>query len=118
MRNLVDTLMHPRRTPPPPIDVDLARVMGVGTVVWLGALAVVGVLFALDLAPARWVGVCVAGAVLGVLGFLWARRNGHLSADGTGAMVRDEPQADQPQVDEQSDDERHDDSPRTETAGV
>jgi len=86
--SVLSTLLHPQRTPPPPIDVDLARVMGTGTVVWAAALLVTGVLWWLDVVPGTWVCVCGAGVVLGLVGVLWARRNGHLSADGTGAMVR------------------------------
>jgi Flp pilus assembly protein TadB len=92
---LVDTLMHPRRTPPPPIDVDLARVMGVGTAVWGAAAAVVGVLWLLDVAPLRWFAVCVSGVLLGIVGVLWARRNGRLSPDGTGAMIAPAPHHDE-----------------------
>jgi len=90
---IVKTLLHPQRTPPPPIDVDLARVMGTGTVVWAGALVVTGLLSLLDVVPTAWVFVCAAGVLLGLVGVQWARRNGRLSADGTGAMIRpgDEP---------------------------
>ena len=86
--SVIDTLLHPQRTPPPPIDVDLARVMGAGTVAWAASMVVTGVLWWLDLAPGEWVYVCGAGVVLGLAGVLWSRRNGRLSADGTGAMVR------------------------------
>ncbi|MBO3096352.1 DUF2530 domain-containing protein [Cellulomonas dongxiuzhuiae] len=88
MPTVLSTLMHPQRTPPPPIDVDLARVMGVGTAVWTAALLVTGVLWLTGAIPGRWPCMCAAGAVLGLIGVLWARRNGHLSADGTGAMIR------------------------------
>ncbi|MBD7917221.1 DUF2530 domain-containing protein [Cellulomonas sp. Sa3CUA2] len=88
MPTVLSTLMHPQRTPPPPIDVDLARVMGVGTAVWTVALLVTGVLWLTGVVPGRWPSMCAAGAVLGLIGVLWARRNGHLSADGTGAMIR------------------------------
>lgn len=87
MPPVIDTLLHPQRTPPPPIDVDLARVMGVGTGVWGVALVVMGVLWRLDMVPATWVWVAAAAIVLGLLGLLWARRNGRLSPDGTGAML-------------------------------
>lgn len=87
MRSVLDTLLHPRRTPPPPLDVDLGRVMATGTALWVVACAVLGALHLVDVVPLRWVAVCAAGAVLGVVGVLWARRNGRLSADGTGAMV-------------------------------
>lgn len=88
MPTVLSTLLHPQRTPPPPIDVDLARVMAVGTAVWGAALLVTGALWLLGPAPGTWAAVCAAGVVLGLVGVLWARRNGHLAADGSGAMVR------------------------------
>ena len=88
MPRVIDTLMHPQRTSPPPIDVDLARVMGVGTGVWAVAMVVTGVLWRLGSVPGTWLAMCGAGVVLGLLGVLWARRSGHLAADGSGAMIR------------------------------
>ena len=85
---LLRTLLHPQRTPPPPIDVDLARVMGVGTSVWGLALVVTGVLWSLGVVPGAWVWVAAAGIALGLIGVVWARRNGRLAPDGTGAMIR------------------------------
>ena len=82
---LVDTLLHPQRTPPPPIDVDLARVMVAGTALWVVAL-VVALLRWADVVAAEWGWVCAAGVLLGVVGLLWARRNGRMVLDGTGAM--------------------------------
>ena len=78
--------MHPQRTPPPPIDVDLARVMTAGTVVWVVALVAVAVLRWADVVPVEWVWVCAAGVLVGVAGVLWARHNGRMALDGTGAM--------------------------------
>ena len=86
MPRLVETLLHPQRTPPPPIDVDLARVMGAGTVAWVVALVVVALLRWADVVPVEWVWVCSAGVLVGVAGVLWARRNGRMALDGTGAM--------------------------------
>ena len=40
MPSLIDQLLHPTRTPPPPVDVDLGRVMLVGTGVWAVAFVV------------------------------------------------------------------------------
>lgn len=85
---IISTLLHPRRTPPPPIDVDLAHVMSVGIAVWGATLVVTGTLWWVDVVPARWVGVAGAGVLLGVAGYVWARRNGRLASDGSGAMVR------------------------------
>ncbi|QCB94548.1 DUF2530 domain-containing protein [Cellulomonas shaoxiangyii] len=74
MRSLLDTLLHPRRTPPPPLDVDLARVMSVGTVVWALALVVTGAFWAFGAAEPTTVAVCAAGTLVGVVGVVWARR--------------------------------------------
>lgn len=88
MPSVLSTLMHPQRTPPPPIDVDLAKVMGVGTAVWGVALLVTGVLWLVGTVPGTWPCMCAAGVGLGLVGVLWARKNGRLAADGSGAMVR------------------------------
>ncbi|MDM7830528.1 DUF2530 domain-containing protein [Cellulomonas edaphi] len=70
----------PRRRPvddPPlvPLEVDLARVMVVGTALWSVALVVSVVLWLTGTIGAIPVAVCAAGAVLGVLGWDWARRH-------------------------------------------
>lgn len=75
MPSLIDKLFHPTRTPPPPVDVDLGRVMLVGTGVWVVAFVVTAVLAATDVATWLPAWVCATGAVLGVLGYGWARRN-------------------------------------------
>ena len=76
MPSLIARLLHPTRTPPPPVDVDLGRVMLVGTAVWGVAFVVAG--------PrqhhgddASWTPawVCATGVVLGLLGMGWARRH-------------------------------------------
>lgn len=76
MPSLIARLLHPTRTPPPPVDVDLGRVMLVGTGIWAVAF-VVAVLLAWEDDDASWMPawVCATGALLGVLGMLWARRN-------------------------------------------
>ena len=75
MPSLIARLLHPTRTPPPPVDVDLGRVMLVGTAVWAVAL-VVALVLALT-GEASWMPawVCATGMVLGLLGAGWARRN-------------------------------------------
>ncbi|WP_082495025.1 DUF2530 domain-containing protein [Cellulomonas sp. Leaf334] len=75
MPSLIARLLHPTRTPPPPVDVDLGRVMLVGTAVW-GVAFVVAVVLA-GSGDASWMPawVCATGVVLGLLGVLWARRN-------------------------------------------
>jgi hypothetical protein len=76
----LSTLMHPRRTPPPPVPVDLGRVMLIGTAVWLVAFVVLVVLAATGEASWLPAWVCVTGAVLGLLGTAWARRNARRTA--------------------------------------
>lgn len=88
MPTVMSTLLHPQRTPPPPIDVDLARVMWAGTGVWAAALPVTAVLWLLGVISGIWACTCAAGVVLGLVGVLWSRKNGHLASDGSGAMVR------------------------------
>lgn len=75
MRSLLDVLLHPQRTPPPPLDVDLARVMSAGTLVWAVALLVSAVLWASGVATGTTVAVCGAGTLVGVAGVVWSRRH-------------------------------------------
>lgn len=77
MPSLVDLLLHPeqRRPNPPPLKVDLRRVLLVGIVAWAVALAVALVLLATGAQDAESVAVCGAGLALGGLGLLWERRN-------------------------------------------
>jgi hypothetical protein len=63
------------RSPSPPVEVDLARVVRVGMALWL-----VGLVVTLVLAiggTTGWVpfAVCATGLALGVLALLWARRH-------------------------------------------
>ncbi|KQT02234.1 DUF2530 domain-containing protein [Cellulomonas sp. Leaf395] len=76
MPSLIARLLHPTRTPPPPVDVDLGRVMLVGTGVWAVAF-VVAVVLAWAGDDASWTPawVCATGVVLGLLGMGWARRH-------------------------------------------
>ena len=76
MPSLIAKLLHPTRTPPPPVDVDLGRVMLIGTAVW-GVALVVAVVLALGDDEASWMPawVCATGVLLGLFGVLWARRN-------------------------------------------
>lgn len=75
MRSLLDVLLHPQRTPPPPLDVDLARVMTAGTLVWAVALLVSAALWAVGVATGTTVAVCAAGTLVGVAGVVWSRRH-------------------------------------------
>ncbi|MEZ0446829.1 DUF2530 domain-containing protein [Cellulomonas sp. ICMP 17802] len=75
MPSLIDKLFHPTRTAPPPVDVDLGRVMLVGTGIWGVVLVITAVLAATGRASWTPAWVCAAGAFLGLLGYGWARRN-------------------------------------------
>ncbi|GEK21498.1 DUF2530 domain-containing protein [Cellulomonas xylanilytica] len=75
MPSLIARLLHPTRTPPPPVDVDLGRVMLVGTGVWTVAFVVAAVLAWGEDASWMPAWVCATGIVLGLLGMVWARRN-------------------------------------------
>jgi hypothetical protein len=63
------------RSPSPPAEVDLARVVRVGMALWLVGLVVTLVLAAVG--TTDWVpfAVCVTGLALGGLALLWARRH-------------------------------------------
>lgn len=66
----------PRLRPAPaPLDVDLHRIMAVGTVVWATALVVTGVLALLGHDTAQALAACVAGIGIGLYGMRWARRH-------------------------------------------
>jgi hypothetical protein len=73
--SIIDKLFHPTRTAPPPVDVDLGRVMLVGTGVWAVALVAAAVLAVADDASWMPAWVCATGVVLGLLGAGWAHRN-------------------------------------------
>ena len=69
------TLLHPTRTTPPPVAVDLERVVLAGTGIWVLAMLVTGVLAFTGALAWEIVGVCATGAALGLLGADWARRH-------------------------------------------
>ncbi|WP_421742092.1 DUF2530 domain-containing protein [Cellulomonas sp.] len=69
------TLLHPTRTTPPPVDIDLGRVVLAGTGVWALALLVTVVLALTGEVVWDIVWVCATGVVLGFVGLLWARRH-------------------------------------------
>ena len=60
--------------PPPPVEVDLARVTVVGSALWLLALVVTVVLALVGTTEWTPVAVCVTGLALGGLGYRWAAR--------------------------------------------
>jgi hypothetical protein len=66
-----------RRPDPPPVRVDMRRVILVGIVAWLIALVVTTVLWWMGEATTTPVWSCVAGAVLGVAGLAWVHVRGH-----------------------------------------
>lgn len=66
----------PRLRPAPaPLDVDLHRIMAVGTVVWATALVLTGVLALLGHDTSQALAACVAGIGIGLYGMRWARRH-------------------------------------------
>ena len=60
-----------RRPTPPALEADTPRLVVVGIAIWLVAL-VVGLLFRRD--DTDWLWTCLAGAGLGLLGLVLARR--------------------------------------------
>ncbi|MFS0703570.1 DUF2530 domain-containing protein [Cellulomonas sp. 179-A 9B4 NHS] len=97
MRSLLDVLLHPQRTPPPPLDVDLTRVMSGGTVVWALALLVSTALWASGHATGLTVAVCVAGTLVGIVGIVWSRA--HQPQPGSDQTGADQPGTDRAGVD-------------------
>ena len=75
MPSLLDKLFRPTRTAPPPVNVDLGRVMLVGTAAWAVAVAVTTVLALTGTASWTPSWVCATGVFFGLLGILWARHN-------------------------------------------
>lgn len=63
------------RSPSPPVEVDLARVVRAGMALWLVGLVVT--LVVAIVGSTGWVpfAVCVTGLALGGLALLWARRH-------------------------------------------
>jgi hypothetical protein len=75
--SLVKLLLHPelRRPGPPPVRVDLKRVLLVGIAAWTGALVVALVALAVGSGDVAVVATCGAGIGLGGAGLLWEKRN-------------------------------------------
>ncbi|ACZ31934.1 hypothetical protein Xcel_2927 [Xylanimonas cellulosilytica DSM 15894] len=75
MPSLLRILTRPetRRPGPPPLAVDLRKVLLAGIACWVVATVVVGVLVALDVKELTALWVCLSGLALGGLGLLWAR---------------------------------------------
>jgi hypothetical protein len=68
-------LAHPelRRPGPPPLRVDLRRVLLAGMGAWVVALVAFGVLYLTGRAGEEAVLICAVGLVLGVAGLVWER---------------------------------------------
>jgi hypothetical protein len=73
----VTLLLHPerRRPGPPPLRVDLRRVLLAGMAAWFVALVVFGVLAILGRSTTQAVATCATGLLLGGAGLLWERRH-------------------------------------------
>ena len=71
-----------------PVRLDLGIVFRIGTVIWLVVAGVVAVLVVQDRVAPQALWTCATGAVLGVLGAIWARRHRpdptETDADGAG----------------------------------
>jgi hypothetical protein len=78
MRSLppvLEVILRPerRRENPPPVDVDMRKVILVGLALWLGGVVVAVVLWWTGVITATPVWSCVAGVLLGVAGLVWER---------------------------------------------
>ena len=69
-------MARPTKQAPPPLQVDTARVVIAGTVVWTIALVVL--LFLGDRVDRLWIWTCVAAIVLAILGLGVMRLQGQL----------------------------------------
>lgn len=67
---------EPDRAPPlRPAKVNAKALFGVGTIAWMAALLGIGVAFLAGRAPdSRLAWVCLAGILLGAIGYLWAHK--------------------------------------------
>ncbi len=75
MPSLADLLHGPRRTPPEPVQVDLARVLLVGSALWgVAFVVVVALTVAGTLTSGRAVAMCAVGAAAGALASASERR--------------------------------------------
>ena len=80
---------RPTKQAPPPLQVDTARVVIAGTVLW--AIALVVLLFLGDRVNRLWTWTCVAAIVLAILGLGVMRLQGQFPrrSDGTGRTEGD-----------------------------
>lgn len=77
MPSLVRLLTHPeeRRPSPPPLRVDLRRVLLGGIGLWAVALVATAVVYLMGRGTEEAVVTCVAGILLGGAGLLWERKH-------------------------------------------
>jgi hypothetical protein len=82
MPGVLEVLLRPerRRENPPPVDVDMRRVILVGLGLWVGGLLVAVVLWRTGAITSTPVWSCAAGVVLGLAGLGWER--GHRRPPG------------------------------------
>jgi len=75
--SLVRLLTHPeeRRPSPPPLRVDLRRVLLGGIGLWAVALVATAVVYLMGRGTEEAVVTCVAGILLGGAGLLWERKH-------------------------------------------
>ncbi|WP_043501689.1 DUF2530 domain-containing protein [Georgenia sp. SUBG003] len=66
-----DLHLFQRRADPPPAKVNAVTLTVSGTVLWIVATVVVGVLEMLGRVPENWVDVCFVGLGMGVVGVCW-----------------------------------------------
>lgn len=59
------------RPAPKPVRVDLRKTFLIGTAIWCAALIVCSILLFLNLPVLRWLIVCAAGTVIGVMMLVW-----------------------------------------------
>lgn len=76
MPSLADALLHPesRRPDPEPLELNIHRVIALGTAAWVAALAIAGPLYLAGNAVWQAPAICTCGALLGVLWWLHERR--------------------------------------------
>ncbi len=81
MPDVLEVLLRPdrRREDPPPVDVDMRKVILVGLGLWLGGLAVAVVLWRTGVITSSPGWSCVAGVGRGLAGLVWER--GHRDQD-------------------------------------
>lgn len=72
---VLEVILRPdrRREDPPPVDVDMRRVLLVGLALWVAGLVVAVVLWRAGVITTTPVWSCVAGVALGFVALAWER---------------------------------------------